>query len=118
MRPLKPNEDPLSGTQIYVIVVAVGTVTAWCLNSFLSVYTGEMGILAIVPLVAFFGFGVLRCGARALPCPALSCAALLAPRLEPRLCHQPAVPRPPRPLIHFRSCCVLRVLHILRPVLS
>lgn len=59
VRPLKQNEDPLNGTQIYVILVSVGTVVLWCFNTFLSTYTGEMGILAIIPLVAFFGFGVL-----------------------------------------------------------
>jgi hypothetical protein len=32
----------------------------WCFNTALSTYTGEMGILAIIPLVAFFGFGVLE----------------------------------------------------------
>jgi di/tricarboxylate transporter len=32
----------------------------WCFNSFLASYTGEMGVLAIVPMVAFFGFGVLE----------------------------------------------------------
>lgn len=60
VRPLKPNEDPLNGTQIYVILVSIGTVCLWCFNTFLSTYTGEMGILAIIPLVAFFGFGVLE----------------------------------------------------------
>jgi di/tricarboxylate transporter len=60
VRPLKPTDDPLSGTQLYVIAVSVGSVVAWCLNSFLSQFTGEMGVLAILPLVAFFGFGVLR----------------------------------------------------------
>lgn len=60
VRPLKPNDDPLNGTQIYVIIVSVGTVGLWCFNSFLASYTGEMGVLAIVPMVAFFGFGVLE----------------------------------------------------------
>eukprot|EP00879_Flechtneria_rotunda_P007786 GHRR01008159.1.p1 GENE.GHRR01008159.1~~GHRR01008159.1.p1 ORF type:complete len:762 (+),score=241.90 GHRR01008159.1:161-2446(+) len=59
VRPLKPTEDPLNGTQIYVIVVSLITVVLWCCNSFLISYTGEMGVLAIIPLVAFFGFGVL-----------------------------------------------------------
>jgi di/tricarboxylate transporter len=36
----------------------------WCLAGFplllaLQQFTGEMGVLAIIPLVAFFGFGVL-----------------------------------------------------------
>jgi tryptophan synthase/phosphate transporter len=31
----------------------------WCCNAFIKEYTGEMGVLAIVPLFAFFGAGVL-----------------------------------------------------------
>lgn len=37
VRPLKQPEDPLNGTQIYVIIVSLGTVVAWCLNTFLQV---------------------------------------------------------------------------------
>lgn len=59
VRPLKPSEDPLTGTQIYVILVSLATVVLWCCNSFIKDYTGEMGVLAIVPLFAFFGAGVL-----------------------------------------------------------
>jgi hypothetical protein len=38
VRPLKPNEDPLNGTQIYTIIMSLATVTAWCCNSFLQVW--------------------------------------------------------------------------------
>ncbi|KAG1681509.1 hypothetical protein FOA52_014015 [Chlamydomonas sp. UWO 241] len=59
VRPLKPNTDPMSYTQVYVIMVSLATVALWCLNSQLQDYTGEMGVVAVLPLVAFFGFGVL-----------------------------------------------------------
>lgn len=45
--------------QVYVIVVSLATVALWCCNSMLSDITGEMGIVACLPLIAFFGFGVL-----------------------------------------------------------
>jgi di/tricarboxylate transporter len=60
VRPLKQNDDPMNSTQIYVILVSLGTVGLWCFNTFLATYTGEMGVLAVIPLVAFFGFGVLE----------------------------------------------------------
>ncbi|KAG2437638.1 hypothetical protein HYH02_011277 [Chlamydomonas schloesseri] len=68
VRPIKPNTDPINGTQVYIIVVSLLTVAAWCANTFLqrevhkSIYatTGEMGVIAVVPLVAFFGFDVLN----------------------------------------------------------
>nr|ADF43123.1 PTC1p [Chlamydomonas reinhardtii]ADF43163.1 PTC1m [Chlamydomonas reinhardtii] len=60
VRPIKPNTDPINGTQVYIIVVSLLTVAAWCANTFLQRYTGEMGVIAVVPLVAFFGFDVLN----------------------------------------------------------
>ncbi len=35
VRPLKPNEDPMNTTQIFVIVVSISTVVMWCLNSWI-----------------------------------------------------------------------------------
>lgn len=60
VRPLKRPEDPITKTQVYVVVVSVLTVVLWCSNSLIQQYTGEMGVVAILPLVAFFGFGVLN----------------------------------------------------------
>ena len=45
--------------QVYVIGISLLTVALWCANSWLQRWTGEMGIIAILPLVAFFGFGIL-----------------------------------------------------------
>lgn len=45
--------------QVYVIGISLLTVALWCANSYLQRWTGEMGIIAILPLVAFFGFGIL-----------------------------------------------------------
>ncbi|KAG1667046.1 hypothetical protein FOA52_000407 [Chlamydomonas sp. UWO 241] len=59
VRPLKPSTDPMNKTQVYVIVVSLLTVGLWCANSALQDVTGEMGVLAALPLVAFFGTGVL-----------------------------------------------------------
>ena len=53
-------QDPFSAKQIYIMGISVLTVGLWCFNSKLQVYTGEMGVIAILPLVAFFGFGILN----------------------------------------------------------
>ncbi|KAG2486184.1 hypothetical protein HYH03_015147 [Edaphochlamys debaryana] len=60
VRPIKPNTDPINGTQVYICAVSLLTVGAWCANTFLQKFTGEMGVVAVVPLVAFFGFDVLN----------------------------------------------------------
>lgn len=52
-------QDKLNLKQVYVITISVVTVALWCANSWLQRWTGEMGIIAILPLVAFFGFGIL-----------------------------------------------------------
>lgn len=59
IRPLKPNKDPWTATQLYVMFISVLTVGLWCANTKLEHWTGEMGTLAILPMVAFFGTGVL-----------------------------------------------------------
>ena len=53
------SQDKLSLKQGYVIGISLLTVALWCANSWLQRWTGEMGIIAILPLVAFFGFGIL-----------------------------------------------------------
>jgi len=41
-------------------VVSIITVALWCANTILQPYTGNMGVVAVLPMVAFFGFGVLN----------------------------------------------------------
>ena len=36
VRPIKPNTDPINSTQVYIIVVSLLTVAAWCGNSVLQ----------------------------------------------------------------------------------
>ncbi|KAJ9505749.1 hypothetical protein QJQ45_029250 [Haematococcus lacustris] len=60
VRPIKPSSDPVTWTQVYVIFVSLATVGLWCGNVALQKYTGEMGVVAVLPMVAFFGFGVLN----------------------------------------------------------
>lgn len=52
-------QDRISGVQIFVLLVSVATVGLWCANGALADVFGEMGIIAVLPMVAFFGFGVL-----------------------------------------------------------
>ena len=53
-------QDPITWKQAYVIFIALGTVGLWCANSALDKYVGQMGIVAIIPMVFFFGFGLLN----------------------------------------------------------
>ena len=53
-------QDPITWKQAYVMFIALGTVGLWCANSALDQYLGQMGIVAIIPMVFFFGFGLLN----------------------------------------------------------
>ncbi|KAJ2718197.1 low-affinity phosphate transporter [Coemansia sp. Benny D115] len=48
--------ERLNKRQIYVCVVSIATILLWCFESSLSSIVGDMGIVAIVPLVLLFGF--------------------------------------------------------------
>ena len=36
VRPLKPNTDPINGTQVYVMLVSLITIGLWCSNTALA----------------------------------------------------------------------------------
>ena len=59
LEPLKAYTDPWNRTQLFVMAVSLVTVGLWCANHALQPWTGEMGIIAILPLVLFFSTGVL-----------------------------------------------------------
>ncbi|KAJ2394802.1 low-affinity phosphate transporter, partial [Coemansia sp. RSA 2603] len=50
------TSEKLNKRQIYVCIVSVLTIVLWCFESSLEFLFGDMGIVAIVPLVLLFGF--------------------------------------------------------------
>lgn len=53
------NNEKLTLKQWYVVVVSMLTVLLWCFNNQLKPYFGDMGMMSIIPIVAFFGTGIL-----------------------------------------------------------
>jgi di/tricarboxylate transporter len=53
------SNEPITGTQWYVIAVSIGTIVLWCLESTMENIVGDMGVIAVLPIVFFFGSGVL-----------------------------------------------------------
>lgn len=51
--------EKLTIKQWYVVVVSFSTVLLWCLNNRLEGIFGDMGMISVFPVVAFFGTGVL-----------------------------------------------------------
>ncbi|KAJ1783229.1 low-affinity phosphate transporter, partial [Coemansia sp. RSA 1938] len=50
------TSERLSRRQIYVCIVTVVTILLWCFESQLAFVFGDMGIVAVIPLVLLFGF--------------------------------------------------------------
>lgn len=59
MNNMQSPDSPITSTQIFVIGVTVFTIVLWCIVRSYKEILGDMGIIAIIPLVAFFGSGVL-----------------------------------------------------------
>ncbi|KAI9091130.1 SPX domain-containing protein [Phlyctochytrium arcticum] len=53
------SEHPLTKTQWYIIGVCFLTIALWCMESAMEGVVGDMGVIAIVPIIAFYGTGML-----------------------------------------------------------
>ncbi|KAK4040461.1 SPX domain-containing protein [Parachaetomium inaequale] len=57
--PVRPVRDPFTGVQWFVSAVTVATIALWCASHSLESVFGDMGVIAIIPIVLFFGVGIL-----------------------------------------------------------
>lgn len=56
---MRKNTDPLTATHFYVLAVTVATIVLWCVEKSFEDWVGDMGVIAIIPIIAFFGTGIL-----------------------------------------------------------
>lgn len=57
--PIRAVKERLTGVQWFVSIVAVATIALWCASHQLEGVFGDMGVIAIIPIVLFFGIGIL-----------------------------------------------------------
>lgn len=57
--PIRPMKDKLNGIQYFIILVTLVTIVLWCTSHQIEGIFGDMGVIAIIPLVLFFGTGIL-----------------------------------------------------------
>ncbi|KLJ13618.1 hypothetical protein EMPG_11454 [Blastomyces silverae] len=57
--PIRPVKDKFSGVQWFITLVTLFTIVLWCVSHELEATFGDMGVIAIIPLVMFFGTGIL-----------------------------------------------------------
>ncbi|KPM45789.1 putative transporter C3B8.04c [Neonectria ditissima] len=57
--PIRPVKEKFSGVQWFVTIVTIITIALWCGSHQLEGVFGDMGVIAIIPIVLFFGIGIL-----------------------------------------------------------
>ena len=57
--PIRPMKDKLNGIQYFIIITTLTTIVLWCTSHQLEGVFGDMGVIAIIPMVLFFGTGIL-----------------------------------------------------------
>lgn len=57
---MRPVKDAFTGVQYFISIVTLGTIALWCVSHQLEHIFGDMGVIAIIPLVLFFGTGILN----------------------------------------------------------
>ncbi|KAJ7112844.1 SPX domain-containing protein [Mycena crocata] len=60
IRLIRPTREPFTLKQWWVSAVCVVTIALWCVARQIEDVVGDMGIIAIIPIVAFFATGVLK----------------------------------------------------------
>ncbi|KAH9886414.1 SPX domain-containing protein [Xylariomycetidae sp. FL2044] len=57
--PIRQVKEPFTGLQWFVSFICVATIALWCASHQLESTFGDMGVIAIIPIVLFFGVGIL-----------------------------------------------------------
>lgn len=57
--PIRPVKDKFTGVQYFITLTTLVTIVLWCFSHQLEHVFGDMGVIAIIPLVLFFGTGIL-----------------------------------------------------------
>ncbi|RLV82541.1 Inorganic phosphate transporter PHO87 [Meyerozyma sp. JA9] len=56
----KPIKDPFTMKQYFISAVTITTIILWCVLSKIESTFGESGIISVIPIVLFFGTGLLK----------------------------------------------------------
>jgi phosphate transporter len=60
IKSIRPTKEPFTLKQYWVSFVCLFTIALWCVEHEIEEYVGDMGVIAIVPVVAFFSTKVLK----------------------------------------------------------
>lgn len=60
IRTIRPTREVFTLKQYWVTLVCLVTIGLWCVEHEIESTIGDMGIIAIIPIVAFFATGILK----------------------------------------------------------
>ena len=60
IKPIRATKERFNLKQYWVSFVCLVTIGLWCVEHQIEPLVGDMGIIAIIPIVAFFSTGVLK----------------------------------------------------------
>lgn len=60
IKPIRATRERFTAKQWWVTFVCLLTIGLWCLEHALEEWVGDMGVIALIPIVAFFSTGVLK----------------------------------------------------------
>ncbi|KAG0272974.1 low-affinity phosphate transporter [Linnemannia exigua] len=56
---IRATQEPITFQKAFICLVTIGTIILWCIENTFQEQLGDMGVIAILPLIAFFGTGLL-----------------------------------------------------------
>jgi phosphate transporter len=60
IKAIRPTKEPFTVKQYWVIFVCLFTIGLWCIEHTIDEYVGDMGVIALLPVVLFFSTNVLK----------------------------------------------------------
>ncbi|KAI8595634.1 SPX domain-containing protein [Dissophora ornata] len=57
---IRATKERITFSQVFICFVTIGTIILWCIENTFQTQFGDMGVIAILPLIAFFGTGLLN----------------------------------------------------------
>ena len=64
---IRPTRERFTVKQWWVTFVCMTTISLWVIEHAIEEWIGDMGVIAIIPIVAFFGSGILKKVRRRFP---------------------------------------------------
>ena len=60
IKPIRATREPFTIKHWWVTLVCIVTIALWCFEHAIEDWVGDMGVIALIPIIAFFSTGILK----------------------------------------------------------